>query len=162
MTNVTTLRTQVTRPQRAPRMTPRRARKLQQQVCAGAAVGLVALTLTGLSLTHLAHGISIVTTAPAWESWAMAVGVDLGFVALEFAQLTVGERLRRTIGRWARPTIVGTLAGSAILNAFAFGAAASGLLIGPAIALGVAIPALIYSLTRVGASILLDQRAKGG
>jgi hypothetical protein len=39
----------------------------------------------------------------------MAVGIDLGFVALELAQLTVGERVRRQItatltrqswGRW--------------------------------------------------------------
>jgi hypothetical protein len=33
------------------------------------------------------------TGAPAWESWAMAVGIDLGSVALEAAQLAaVGEK----------------------------------------------------------------------
>jgi hypothetical protein len=86
----------------------------------------VAVTLTGLSLSHLAHGVEIVTGSSAWESWAMAVGVDLGFVALEVSQLAIGEKVRRQVSRYARPAILGTLAGSAAMNAFAFAAQASG------------------------------------
>ncbi len=48
-------------------------RQAKQQLLAGCAVSVVALTLTGLSLNHLAHGITIVTNAPMWESWSMAV-----------------------------------------------------------------------------------------
>jgi hypothetical protein len=34
----------------------------------------------------------------------MAVGIDLGFVALEASQLAaMGEKLRKQITRWARP-----------------------------------------------------------
>src|SRR5262245_26594644 len=99
MATTTQLRTT---PAKAPqqRRSPLQTRRMRQQAIAGTAIGAVALILTGLSLTHLSHGITIVTGAPAWESWAMAIGIDLGFVALEFANITVGERLRRTIHRW--------------------------------------------------------------
>jgi hypothetical protein len=44
----------------------------------------------------------------------MAVGIGLGFVALELAQVaTVAEKVREQVARFARPAIVGTLAGSA-------------------------------------------------
>jgi hypothetical protein len=53
----------------------------------------------------------------------MAVGIDLGFVALEASQLAaMGEKVRRQIARWARPAIIGTVIGSAGMNAFAFAA----------------------------------------
>src|SRR5262245_62741856 len=84
-------------------------KQARQQLLAGVAVGAVALTLTGLSLTHLAHGIEIVTSAPAWEAWSMAVGIDCGFVVLEVAQLAVTEKLAREIKRYTTPTIIGTL-----------------------------------------------------
>jgi hypothetical protein len=32
------------------------------------------VTLTALSLSHLAHGVEIVTGSSTWESWAMAIG----------------------------------------------------------------------------------------
>jgi hypothetical protein len=83
-------------------------------------VGVVAVTLTALSLSHLAQGIGLVTHADAWEAWAMAVGIDLGFVALELSQLTtVSDRVRQQVSRFARPAIWGTLAGSAAMNSFA-------------------------------------------
>ena len=38
----------------------------------------------------------------------MAVGIDLGFVALELSQLaTVSDHVRRQVSRFARPAIVG-------------------------------------------------------
>jgi hypothetical protein len=76
------------------------------QVFAAAGIGAVASTLTALSLTHLAHGISIVTAAPRWENWAMAIGIDLGFVALEGAQLgSTSEKLRRESSKYTKPAI---------------------------------------------------------
>ena len=87
----------------------------------------------------------------------MAVGIDLGFVALELSQLAIGDRVRRQVARYARPAILGTLVGSAAMNAFAFAAQASSLwMLAAAITLGVAIPALIYALTRVGAALYID------
>jgi hypothetical protein len=87
-------------------------------------IGAVAVTLTALSLSHLAHGISIVAHAEQWEARSMAVGVDLGFVALELSQLSISDKVRKQVARFARPAIAGTLAGSAALNAFAFAAQA--------------------------------------
>jgi len=140
------------------RTTNKATKQAHHQLLAGVAVGAVALTLTGLSLTHLAHGIEIVTSAPSWEAWSMAVGIDCGFVVLEVAQLAVTEKLAREIRKYAAPTIMGTLIGSALLNAFAFGAAATGYIVVPAVALGLAIPAMIYSLTTVATKMYLGRR----
>jgi len=128
-----------------------------------AGVGSVAVTLTALSLSHLAHGIEIVTGCQSWEGWAMAVGIDLGFVALELSQLAVYDKVRRQASRFARPAILGTLAGSAGMNAFAFSAQAiNSYMMAAGITLGVAIPALVYALTRVGAALVTDCHSRGG
>jgi hypothetical protein len=87
----------------------------------------------------------------------MAVGIDLGFVALELSQLAITDKVRRQVSRFARPAILGTLAGSAAMNAFAFAAAAvSWPMLAAAITLGIAIPSMIYALTRVGAALYVD------
>jgi hypothetical protein len=99
------------------------------------------VTLTALSLSHLAHGIQVVTAAESWEAWSMAVGIDLGFVALELSQLAIGDKLRKQVSRFAKPAIVGTLIGSAGMNAFAFAAQAGNpWMMAAAVTLGVAIP----------------------
>jgi hypothetical protein len=133
----------------------RATRAMRRQGGTAVGIGAVAVTLTALSLSHLAHGIELVTHADTWESWAMAIGIDLGFVALELSQLaTVSDKVRQQVSRFARPAIGGTLAGSAAMNAFAFAAQADGhTMMAAAITLGVAIPALIYALTRVGAGL---------
>jgi hypothetical protein len=143
-------------------VTPRRiAKALQHQTATAAGIGAVAVTLTALSLSHLAHGIGIVTHADTWEAWAMAVGVDCSFIALEVSQLAIGEKVRKAVSRFARPAIWGTLAGSAVMNAAAFAAQADSLwMTAAAVGLGVAIPGLIYALTRVGAALYLDCHAR--
>src|SRR5262245_26986191 len=82
-----------------PRPTWSRAKRRQTR--AAAAVGSVAMVLTALSLHHLASGIELVTRAPTVEAWAMAIGIDLGFIALEGAQLCVGTPLAaKAVGKW--------------------------------------------------------------
>jgi hypothetical protein len=50
---------------------------------------------------------SIITGAGQAEAWAMATGIDLGFVALELSQLAaVSDKVRRQIARFAAPTRV--------------------------------------------------------
>jgi hypothetical protein len=144
------------------RRSRRAARAIHRQAGTAAAIGAVAVTLTTLSLSHLAHGITIVTGANGWEAWAMAVGIDLGFVALELAQIaTVSDKVRKQVSRFAKPAIIGTLIGSAGMNAFAFAAqTVSPWMMSAAITLGVAIPALIYALTRVGAALYVDCDAR--
>lgn len=137
------------------------ARKLRRQAAAAVGVGGVACVLTALSLNHLARGIGMVTGAAEWESWSMAAGIDLGFVSLELAQLVVTtETVRRAVRRYCQPAIAGTLAGSAALNALAFAAQSTGWMLAPAIAIGLAIPALVYALTRIGATLYLDCTAR--
>ena len=52
--------------------------------------------------------------------------------------------------------IIGPLALSAAMNAFAFAAHADGLMIYPAIGLELAIPALIFALVKVAAVLWID------
>ena len=130
---------------------------LRNQLSTATAIGAVALTLTALSLNHLASGIATMTHCPSWQSWAMAIGVDCAFVTLEVAQLTIGDKLRAKLASLFRPAIVGTLAWSAGLNALAFaGETTSPIMQGAAIALGLSIPALVYALTKIGAAMYLD------
>lgn len=134
-----------------PKLSSTHRRQLKANILSGAAVCVAALTLTGLSLAHLAHGISIVTHASTMEGWAMAVGIDFGFVALEAAKITtIGDKEVAAINKAANPTIVGMMIGSAVLNAFAFSALSEGWMMYPAILMGLAIPAMIYNLTKVG------------
>ena len=56
------------------------------------------------------------------------------------------------MSKYASSAIVGSLATSAAMNAFAFASHAHGLMIYPAIALGCTVPALIYALTTTGAA----------
>jgi hypothetical protein len=72
------------------------------------------------------------------------------------------------VSRFARQAILGTLTGSAAMNAFAFAAQAEidgsirgWCMLTAAVTLGVAIPALIYALTRVGAALYIDTHARG-
>src|SRR5262245_745099 len=50
-------------------------RAMRRQGATAVGIGAVAVTLTALSLSHLAHGIELVTHADGWESWAMAIGI---------------------------------------------------------------------------------------
>jgi hypothetical protein len=159
-TNILPLR-QNAKTQPQTRKHTRATKALRRQAGTAVAVGLVAVTLTALSLSHLAHGVEIVTGSTAWESWAMATGIDCGFIALELSQLAIGERVRKQVRRFARPAILLTLAGSAAMNAFAFAAQTTTLwMMGAAITLGIAIPALIYALTRVGAALYVDVHSR--
>lgn len=137
------------------------AKRMKRQKLAGFGIGAVAVSLTALSLSHLAHGITLVTDAPAWEAWSMAGGIDLGFIACEMAQLNCAtEKLAKHVSRFTKPAIVGTLIGSAIMNAFAFAAHATGYMVAPAVIFGIAIPGMIYALTRIGAALYIDCDSK--
>jgi hypothetical protein len=150
-----------------PRRGEKRARPQGRNAQAGrrrhiaAAIGVlcVALVLVGLSLSHLASGVTLVTGSSERDGWLMAIGIDLGFVALELAMLVAPAAIRPAVGRYAAPAIIGTLAISAGMNALAFASHAQGLMLYPAIGLGAAVPALVYALTKTGA-VLLFQNLK--
>jgi hypothetical protein len=123
-------------------------------------MGGVAVAPTGLSLMHLAHGVEAVTQSSPWESWAMAIGIDIGFIGAELTQVIVGEKLRRAISRYLQLTILGTLFMSAGMNVAAFAGHANGWLAYPGVLFGLAIPGLIYLTTRIAAAIYIDCHAK--
>ena len=141
---------------RQPKIKSAKAAKNHYSNFAAAAVLAVAGTLLALSLSHLAAGVALVTSSGPADGWLMAIGIDLGFVALELAMLVAPADKRAAVARYAAPAIAGTLAISAAMNGFAFAAHADGLLIYPAVGLGLAIPALIYALTKVAATLWID------
>src|SRR5499427_10122572 len=94
------------------RRSTRVTKAIRRQTMAAAGIGLVACTVSALSLHHLSDGIMLVTKAPAWESWSEGRGIDLGFVSMELATIAATtDKLRKQIGRYAKPAIAGTLAG---------------------------------------------------
>ena len=152
-------------PRHAPTAKPSRVQsralrqRLRRQAFAATGIGLVATVLTGLSLSHLAHGIGPVTGCCGAEAWAFSVGVGVAMIAAELAMLFAATPgVWRQISTYAVPFIRGTLASSAVLNAFAFyeGAGAGCALKGAAIGFGLAIPAGIYPLTTIGAALYLN------
>ena len=148
-----TLKTSLAKPKPArPVVRPRKDVMMQSR--AMWAVAGVALTLTGLSLSHLTSGIEQVTGGDRIESAAMAVGIDLSFIALEIAQVIVlPTETEKRVKQFATPAIIGTMGASAGLNAFGFAHHAPDAMRIPAITLGAAIPALIYALTRVAVAL---------
>jgi hypothetical protein len=112
----------------------------------------------GLSLAHLAHGIAMVSGSSLWEAWSLTIGIDLGFVACELAPLCAGSaKARATVASYARPTVAGTVLISAALNALAFGGQADGLMVYPAAALGIAVPAMIFALSRISFGLAVSK-----
>jgi hypothetical protein len=130
-------------------------KKLRRQHCAAGAVALLAGALTFLSVHHLAYGYKAVTGCAEWESLVSAVGIDVGFLLLEVAQLvTVREATLAFVARWANPAIAVTLCGSAALNSFAFMQGTSGpVATAAAVLMGCFLPGFIYVLTRVSAHL---------
>jgi hypothetical protein len=51
-------------------------KEIQAQMWSAGALGSIAAVITGLSLSHLANGITVVSGTGGWQSWAMAVGID--------------------------------------------------------------------------------------
>jgi hypothetical protein len=133
------------------------AKEIQAQMWSAGALGGIAAVITGLSLSHLAHGITIVSGTGGWQSWAMALGIDLGMVTTEIATLTAGECVRRETQWYSAAMIAGTLVLSAAMNAFGFASQASTLPFQIAgVVFGVAVPAAIYVLMRQAAAHYLD------
>ncbi len=158
MSTVAKLKTPLSPPKIARQQSAAMKRKLSRQRTMAYAIGAVGLTLTGLSLAHLAEGVQHLTHSAPWHAWAMATGIDFGFVSLELGQLAVAtESLRRQVAKWCKPAIIGTLIASAVMNAYAFAAPAESTpIMVAACLLGFAIPAMIYVLSRVSVAMWID------
>lgn len=128
----------------------------QPQLCVAIASLSVTTVLLGLSLVHLATGIEMITKCARWEAVALALGVDAAMVCSEAALLVSGTTALRAIKRWASGTIICTVVASAGLNSLAFAsqAAEGSMFFYAAIAAGCAVPALIFSLTKIAAGLV--------
>lgn len=158
-TNVATFPKTSRKPSQAPVVRSAGFRhRIARQKLAAYGIGSVAVTLTGLSLSHLAGGVELLTQSGPTHSWAMAVGIDLGFIALELGQLSVTtETLRKQVAKFAGPAVKGTLIASALMNAYAFAAPATYIPFQVAASLlGISIPALVYVLIRVSVAMWID------
>jgi len=69
-----------------------------------------------LSLSHLAAGVAHVTGAGPSDGCLMAVGIDLGFIAFELAELVAPAEKRAAAVRYAAPAIAGTLRMQAVFD----------------------------------------------
>ena len=155
--NVVSLPKPDKKPARSARKAARAVMRMSKQQATGAvANGLIAGVLIALSLSHLAHGVEL-AGSPAWEAWAMAIGIDLGFVGLELTKITANERTMKAIAMITNWAIVLTMMGSAALNAFAFVSNASGWMTYPAAVLGLAIPALIYVMAKNATTMWINR-----
>lgn len=147
-------------PAARPRKKTAEQKRSQFKTAASAAVGGVAVALTALSLTHLAHGVELMTGASPWQCWLTAAGVDLGFVALEAISLAVAsdKRASQQVDRWARPFIIVLVLLSAVLNALAFSSGSPTVVMAcGATVLGAVIPGMIYALTRSSAAVWMSR-----
>lgn len=141
----------------AIKQTRRTTRALRRQAAVARCIGSVAVLIAALSLSHLASGVKLITGCEAWKAWAMSIAIDIGFVATKFCTLVVGEKFRKKIATLSNVTIVGTLGGSVGMNVYAFAAQATNpYALAAAVALGLAIPALIFAFMRLGAALWFD------
>jgi len=139
----------------------RAVRSLRRQAMIATGIGAVTLSIIGLSLSHSVHGVQLVTGCSTWEAWSMATAIEIGFVLTKLAMLIATEHVRRQIGTLANCTIIGTLAGMAAMNVYAFaGNASNTLLMIAGAAIGLAIPALIYAFMRVLAALWFDYQSR--
>lgn len=146
-----------TTPARRARHLARATRATRRQSFIATLAGGIAAVLVGLSLRHLAHGMEAMGVEDV-EAWEMAVGIDCDYIALELLMVVaVSEAVRRKIAKHASPAVIGTLAGSSILNAVAFGIQASGWYLYPAALIGAVIPVLIYLTMRAASTAYLSR-----
>jgi hypothetical protein len=78
------------------------------------AMAATTIALLAVSLVHLADGVQLLTDCPAWQAWAMSIGIDAMFVAVEWSALKQGA------DTYATSLTAATLMMSAYLNALAF------------------------------------------
>jgi hypothetical protein len=113
------------------------------------------LLLSVLSTKHQIAGLMLMTG----DSYTMilAVVIELGYVLLEIAKLTVIGKTEVTVRRTLMVMLVGLLTLSAVMNAFAFTLTAGEYKL-VAIGFGILVPLMVFGFARVGGRMVLAQR----
>jgi hypothetical protein len=130
--------------------------RARASVAVAAFVMTIALALLGLLLSHLASGVAILIGSNERDGWLMAIGIDLAFVALELAMPCLWHWPKKGLPWPATPYLPSLLGHPSHDEWFCLRSHAQGLMIYPAIGLGFAVPALVYALTRAGATMFLQ------
>jgi hypothetical protein len=141
---------------RKERKVTRHMQRLRMQALGGVGVLSVALFGIAVSLNHMAGGVGMLTKIPAWEAWAMAVFIDLGWGAFKGAELFCAlDKTRKLIGPYTKWGVLGTMGVSSCLNAFGFAHNADpGIAAWCSAAFGAVLPFGILALGKVGAFML--------
>ncbi|MGH7773735.1 MAG: DUF2637 domain-containing protein [Candidatus Binatia bacterium] len=115
----------------------------------------ILVVILAVSFTHLAHGIAMTTGISLWESWAMAVAIDAGMIAAEYAALVDKPT------RYTRYSVILGLILSGMFNCIAFTAAplarAAVLYVCIGIVLGVLVPTSMYALAQTAHTLRKPQ-----
>lgn len=134
------------------RKAPRALIALRRQRVVGYGLLGAALLVSVLSTKHQIHGL-VHITGDAYVT-IMAVVIELGYIALELAKLVVVGKTERSVHRTLMIMLVGLIALSAVMNAFAFSLTATEF---PyiAMAFGVLVPLLVFGFARIGGPMIL-------
>jgi hypothetical protein len=127
-----------------------RKMSLRQYLALGSAasIGLVAVGATALSLTDLADSIGDVAHIAAWKSYALAIALDLNFVATESFSLFATAAVANATHKATMTTKAITLLMSAVANSWAMAHGADGMVMqGACVVAGCSVPALIALAT---------------
>src|SRR5579884_3001457 len=122
---------------------PARKRWGKRKVSAGI-LGAIGIALLALSLSHCTEAIALLTGSGKLLSLLLALGIDAGMVAAEWAMLT-GAR-DEEVKSWSNGYIVATVALSVLLNCYAFGLHSAEGMRWAAWTLGAFVRAAVYTL----------------
>ncbi len=121
------------------------ARKTSAAMLAAIGVGLLAL-----SVSHCTEAIGLLTGSGWFLSGLLAIGIDAGMVASEWAALTAHRSANeQEVARWSRLYVIATCALSVLLNCYAFSLHAPEGWVWASCILGTFVPTAVYTLGRV-------------
>lgn len=130
--------------------------RLRRQLYKAHAGAVIVFALLAVSLYDQAMGVSILTHAPAWECWALAIGIEVGFVSLKLdILLSATDKVRKAVKGYAMPALYATIAASGIMNAFSLSDPMHGWEKIPAAVLGLLISFLIFQISQATAHLYL-------
>lgn len=116
-------------------------------------IGAIATMLVALSVWHLTCAVSTLTGSAFVLSLFLAVGIDLGLIASELAELVAHGNV--VVARWSRAYMVKATVLSVILNAYEFAAHAPDNTLSKSLAItfGILLPVMIFILARIAAHL---------
>ena len=116
-----------------------------RQKAAGALFGSLALTMAGLSLSHLASGFAMATHRPMTEGWVMASATDIGFVAAELLPFLATGAACADLKHARLGLTAAVVAASAYFNVLSMGP------------WGLAVPAALAMFTHMSSRLLIGR-----